>query len=129
MFLPNYKKYFLQRVGEMPDRGKMKWTDSAPRFWGSRPSPGACLQALPIYTMGLQALGLSVSWYTLSAGPDPWVWSLQMALTLLLDTVVSYLWTLRPPGGQNLDRQSTSCKTTANPATRNKVLILAGRRS
>lgn len=116
VFFTDYKKYFLQRVGEMPI-GKMKWTDHL-TFWGFKILHLGLFVALPIYTMGFTTWLIGFLVYTFSAGLILSV-VFQMAHTVS-DTAVSTL----DPHHRVVEAEWAvhQLQTTANFATRNKVL-------
>ncbi len=116
VFVTDYKKYVLQRVGITPLQ-KMEWTDHL-SFWGFKALHLFLFVAMPIYVLGLMPWLLGFLVYGVSTG---------IFLSVVFQLAHSLEETIFPLPDTKTNKLEDDwamhqLKTTANFATDNKVL-------
>lgn len=116
VFVTDYKKYVLQRVGITPLQ-KMEWTDHL-SFWGFKALHMILFVAIPIYMVGFMPWVIGFLVYGVSTG---------ILLSVVFQLAHSLEETIFPLPDKDTNKLENDwamhqLKTTANFATDNKVL-------
>ena len=114
IFFTDYRKYFTQRVGGMPLK-KMNFQDHV-SFWAFKVFHALMFVALPIYTVGFVPWVVGFMLYGMFAG---------LVLSIVFQLALTVQETHFPVAVENKIEDEWAIhqlKTTANFATRNKVI-------